>query len=410
MTIYRKSGSNLIRIAGESIIKNKLRTLLTMLGIVIGVGAVIVMVAVGDGARSQIRARIDNLGTNMIVVTPGASSQGGVSRGAGSFNRLTTGDAETLERESLLLAAASPVVMAPAQAVGGDGNWRTMILGVATGYPQIRDWPVAAGRFFDQGDLRAQRKVAVLGTTVAESLFPDQDPVGEQIRLRNVPFEIVGVLSEKGQTAEGSDQDDVILAPHTTVQNRLSGRSFIAQILASTSSPDDVEAAQEEIGLILRQAHGLADWQDDDFTVRNQTELAAAAESTTEVMTLLLAAIASISLVVGGIGIMNIMLVSVTERTREIGLRLAVGARGSDVLRQFLVESVVISLAGGLAGIATGFGGAELLGRLTGWSTVISAPTVALALAFAATVGVFFGYYPARKAAALDPIEALRYE
>ncbi len=401
---------NLIQIATESILKNKMRTLLTMLGIIIGVGAVLVMVAVGEGAQSQIRARIDNLGTNMIVVTPGASSQGGVSRGAGSFNRLTTGDALTLERESMLLTAASPVVMAPAQAVGGDGNWRTMIFGVATGYPLIRDWPVAAGRFFDDADLRAQRKVAVIGSTVAEALFPEQDPVGQQVRLRNVPFEIVGVLGEKGQTAEGSDQDDVVLAPYTTVQNRLSGRSFIAQILASTSSPGDVSAAQEEIGLILRQAHSLAEWEEDDFTVRNQTELAAAAESTTEVMTLLLAAIASISLLVGGIGIMNIMLVSVTERTREIGLRLAIGARGSDVLKQFLVESVVMSLAGGLAGVAIGFGGAEALGRFTGWSTVISPPTVALALAFAATVGIFFGYYPARKAAALDPIEALRYE
>ena len=401
---------NLIQVAFESILKNKMRTLLTMLGIIIGVGAVLVMVAVGEGAQSQIRARIDNLGTNMIVVTPGASSQGGVSRGAGSFNRLTVDDALTLERESLLLTAASPVVMAPTQAVGGEGNWRTMILGVATGYPLIRDWQVAAGRFFDDTDLRAQRKVAVLGSTVAEALFPEQDPMGQQIRLRNVPFEIVGVLGEKGQTAEGSDQDDVVLAPYTTVQNRLSGRSFIAQILAATSSPRDVEAAQEEISLILRQAHSLADWQDDDFTVRNQTELAAAAESTTEVMTLLLAAIASISLVVGGIGIMNIMLVSVTERTREIGLRLAIGARGSDVLKQFLVESVVMSLAGGLAGVVIGFGGAEVLGRFTGWSTVISPPTVALALAFAATVGIFFGYYPARKAAALDPIEALRYE
>ncbi len=254
------------------------------------------------------------------------------------------------------------------------------------------------------------RKVTVIGTTVAEALFPTEDPVGQQIRLRNVPFEVIGVLSEKGQTAEGSDQDDVLLAPYTTVKNRLSGRSFIAQILASTSTPDDIAAAQEEIGLILRDAHGLADWENDDFTVRNQTDLAATAEETTEVMTMLLAAIASISLLVGGIGIMNIMLVSVSERTREIGLRLALGARGSDVLKQFLVESTVMSVLGGLIGVALGIAGAEILGRFAGWTTLISAETVVVALGFAAAVGIFFGFWPSRKAAALDPIEALRYE
>jgi len=402
--------SKLIRVAGESIAKNKMRTMLTMLGIIIGVGAVIVMVAIGQGAQSQIREQIDNLGTNMIVVTPGSSSQSGASQGAGSFNRLSVDDAETLEQQGFLISGVSPVIMAPTQAIGGQGNWRSVVYGVSTDYQTIRDWTVTSGSFFDATDVRSMRKVAVIGNTVAENLFPGEDPVGQQIQLRNVPFDIIGVLSEKGQTAEGSDQDDVILAPYTTVQTRLSGRSHIAQILASTFVPDDIPAAQGEISAIMREAHGLAEWEEDDFTVRNQTDLAETAQGTTQVMTMLLAAIASISLLVGGIGIMNIMLVSVTERTREIGIRLAIGARGSDVLTQFLIESVVMSVAGGAIGVGIGFGGAVLVGHLMNWSTTISPAMVALALGFAATVGVFFGFYPARKAAALNPIEALRYE
>jgi putative ABC transport system permease protein len=254
------------------------------------------------------------------------------------------------------------------------------------------------------------RKVAVLGRTVAENLFPGEDPTGQKIQLRNVPFDVIGVLEEKGQTAEGNDQDDVILAPYTTVQNRLSGRNFIGQILASTSSPGDIPEAQEEIKLIMRESHNLAAWEDDDFEVRNQAQLAEAASGTTEVMTLLLAAIASISLLVGGIGIMNIMLVSVTERTREIGIRMAIGARGAEVLTQFLIESIVMSVLGGAIGVGIGFTGASLLGRFTGWHTVVAPETVLVALIFSAGVGIFFGFYPARKAAALNPIEALRYE
>jgi putative ABC transport system permease protein len=402
--------TRLIQIAAKSIFKNKMRTLLTMLGIIIGVGAVIVMVAIGQGAKTQIQQRIDNLGTNMIVVTPGASTAGGVSQGAGTSNRLTLDDAEALDRESTLLTAVSPVVVTMTQAVGGQGNWRTVINGVSVDYPVIRDWTVVSGRFFDQTDLRSMRKVAVIGQTVARNLFPDQDPVGAQIRLRNVPFEIIGVLTEKGQTAQGSDQDDVILAPYTTVQTRLSGRNFIPQILASTATKEDIPAAQQETRGILRETHRLASYENDDFTVRNQSDLAAAAQGTTEVMTLLLAAIASISLLVGGIGIMNIMLVSVTERTREIGIRLAIGARGLDVLTQFLVESIVMSVIGGVIGIGVGFAGSAVLQRITGWGTVISPAMVGVAIGFSAAVGIFFGFYPARKAAALDPIEALRYE
>ena len=400
----------LIRVALESIRKSTMRSFLTMLGIIIGVAAVIVLVAMGEGAQAQIRQQIADLGTNMIVITPGSSSQGGVSRGAGSFNRLTVDDADKLRSESLYFSAVSPVIAAPAQAVGGEGNWRTLVQGVSLDFALIRDWDVETGTFFDQSDVRSRRKVAVLGHTVAEALFPGVNPVGHTIRLRNVPFRVVGVLAEKGQSAGGGDQDDVILAPYTTVQTRLAGRMFIAQILASTSSPEDVPAAQEEAGLILRESHSLADWEEDDFTVRNQTEIAEAAEQTTEVMTLLLASIASISLLVGGIGIMNILLVSVTERTREIGLRLALGARGSDVLVQFLVESLVMCAIGGVLGIALGLAGSEILGAVAGWSTVVSPQAVVLALGFSGAVGLFFGFYPARKAAALDPIEALRYE
>ncbi|HET6679645.1 MAG TPA: ABC transporter permease [Gemmatimonadaceae bacterium] len=402
--------SRLIGIAGQSILKNKMRTLLTMLGIIIGVGAVIVMVAIGQGARTQIQSQIDNLGTNMIVITAGATRTGGVSQGAGTSRRLSMDDAEALKRESILLNAVSPVVSTFTQVVGGEGNWRTGVNGVSPDYQTIRDWQVTNGRFFDDAEVRSIRKVAVLGATVAENLFPGQDPVGEQIRLRNVPFEIIGVLAKKGQTAEGNDQDDIILAPYTTVQTRLRGRSWLPQILASTAVPGDIPAAQREIAGILRDTHQLASYDEDDFTVRNQADLATAAKGTTEVMTLLLAAIASISLLVGGIGIMNIMLVSVTERTREIGIRMAIGARGGDVLTQFLVESIVMSIIGGLIGVGLGFASSAVVEQITGWGTAISPAMVGVAIGFSAAVGIFFGFYPARKAAALDPIQALRYE
>jgi putative ABC transport system permease protein len=404
------NASRLVRMATDSVLKNKLRSFLTMLGIIIGVAAVIVMIAIGEGARGEIRRRVQNLGSNMIVVTPGSANPSGVSLGAGSFNRLTVDDADKLRREGALLSAVSPVVITFGQIVGGQGNWRAPMHGVAADYPLIRDWQVEAGTFFDTADQRALRRVAVIGQTVAAALFPGEDPVGQPLRIRNVPFSIIGVLAAKGQTASGTDQDDVILLPYTTVQTRLSGRQFIAQILASTSSPEDLPTAQAEIREILREAHGLGAWEEDDFTVRNQTDLAEAAQETTEVMTLLLAAIASVSLVVGGIGIMNILLVSVTERTREIGLRMAVGARGSDVLTQFLVESLVMSVLGGLGGVVMGFGSALLVARATGWSVAVSPQAVVLALLFSGAVGLFFGIYPARQAATLNPIEALRHE
>jgi putative ABC transport system permease protein len=399
----------LLKLAWSSILKNKMRTLLTMLGIVIGVGAVIVMVAVGHGAQSQIESQINSLGTNLILVTPGSSQQGGVSQGAQTFNRITVEDAQKLKAEATTLSGVSPVIFARLVAIGPSGNWRTTINGVSADYFVIRDWPMLYGDQFTEADVRSMRKVALLGKTVADNLFPGVDPTGERVQIGHVPFVVGGVLVPKGQNANGNDQDDIILMPYTTAQTRLSGNTRIFQIMTSTFSPGDIPAAQREITAIMRESHHLAD-NPDDFTVRNQSEIAAAATSTTSVMSGLLAAIASVSLLVGGIGIMNIMLVSVTERTREIGIRMAIGARGSDVLTQFLVESVVMSLLGGIVGLAVGFGGAALLGHITGWATSTPLSAVAIAVGFSGAVGMFFGYYPARKAAGLNPIQALRYE
>jgi putative ABC transport system permease protein len=395
----------LIRLATQSIRKNKMRAALTMLGIIIGVAAVIVMVAVGYGARSRIRAQINNLGTNMIVITPGAAQSAGVSQGAQAFPNLTVEDVEKIREEAQVVTNVTPVIVTRTQVIGETGNWRTLINGVDVDYETIRDWKTSSGEWFAAEHVEVHRKVALLGKTVAEQLFPGVDPVGQEIQIRNVPFDVIGVLEAKGQTASGSDSDDVVVIPYTTARSALSGRSFIPQILASTANEGDIPAAQAEITTLLREAR-----QQEDFTVRNQNDLAQAAEGSTKVMTMLLAAIASISLLVGGIGIMNIMLVSVTERTREIGIRLAIGARGSDVLTQFLVESIVMGVLGGFMGLLLGVVGAKVLGHFTGWETVISPLIMLIAVAFSGAVGVFFGYYPARKAAALHPIQALRYE
>ncbi len=403
-------GSRLVSIALQSIRRNVGRSALTMLGVVIGVGSVVVMVAIGQGARQEIQARIDNLGTNMVIVTPGSSSRGGVSQGWGSNNQLTTDDAALLASEAQLLSAVSPVIFTRSNVVGSGGNWRTTIYGVDTSYQQIRAWPAVSGRWFDEEEVRGRRRVCLIGATVRDTVFEGADPVGETVRLRDVPFEIVGVLEAKGQTAEGSDQDDVILAPYTTVQTRLAGRQFIAQILASAWSEQDLPAALDEVALLMRESHRLGQNEDDDFEVKDQSQLAETAQGTAEVMTTLLAAIASVSLLVGGIGIMNIMLVSVTERTREIGIRRALGARRRDVLAQFLVESIVLSGLGGVIGAALGVVLAVVVGRVTGWSTAVTPATIGLALAFSVGVGVFFGWYPARRAASLDVIEALRHQ
>ncbi|MEA2336670.1 MAG: putative transport system permease protein [Thermoanaerobaculia bacterium] len=399
----------LVKLATQSILKNKMRAALTMLGIIIGVAAVVVMVAVGYGARTRIRAQINNLGTNMIVITPGAAQAAGVSQGAQAFPNLSLKDVDKIRAEAQTVSAVSPVIVSRTAVIGPSGNWRTQINGVDTDFQTIRDWQTASGDFFTADDVRSIHKVVLLGNTVAANLFPGQDPVGSEIQIRNSVYKVVGVLTPKGQTASGSDSDDVVLMPYTTASATLSGRAFIPQILASTANEQDIPAAQEEIRTLLRESHKVTDGND-DFTVKNQADLASAAESSTQVMTLLLAAIASISLLVGGIGIMNIMLVSVTERTREIGIRMAIGARGSDVLTQFLVESIVMGILGGVAGLLVGFTGAKVLGHFTGWETVISPIIMIIAVGFSGAVGVFFGYYPARKAAALNPIQALRYE
>jgi len=401
----------LVRLALNAIRKNKMRATLTMLGIIIGVAAVIVMVAIGSGARARIRAQINNLGTNMIVITPGSSNTGGVSQGAQAFPTLSLDDVAKIRSEAQYVNAVTPVVMSRAQVVASQGNWRTMINGVDTDYQTIRDWQTDDGAFFGADDVRSQRAVAVIGHTVEQRLFGDGgEAVGRDIQIGKVPFKVVGVLSMKGQNASGNDADDIILVPYTTASTRLNGNHRIPQIIAAANSEQEIPAAQSEIRGLVRESHRLSDNEDDDFTVRNQTDLAQAAESSTRVMTLLLAAIASISLLVGGIGIMNIMLVSVTERTREIGIRLAIGARGADVLTQFLVESIVMGVLGGAVGLLTGVIGAKVLGHFTGWETVISPIVMLIAIGFSGAVGVFFGYYPARKAAALNPIQALRYE
>ena len=401
---------NLLRVAFKAIAKNKMRSLLTMLGIIIGVAAVITMVAIGEGAQAQIRQQIRGLGSNLVIVFPGASRSGGVSMGGGTGTRLTIEDVNRLKKEALLLGGVSPVVRAGVQAIGGLGNWNTSAQGVSTDFLEIREWPLVAGESFTSADVRGQTKVCVIGQTIVTNLFPDTDPVGQQLRLRNVPFKVIGVLSGKGQNAGGMDQDDLVLVPYTTALYRLSGWRFIGQILCSAVSTEQLQAAQAEIRSLLREAHRLADGDDDDFTIRTQTDIATAAQETARVMTLLLASIAGVSLLVGGIGIMNIMLVSVTERTREIGIRMAIGARGRDILVQFLVEAMVLSLSGGTVGILLGFLSRYVVMALSTWTPVISIPTVLIAFGFSGAVGVFFGFYPARKAASLNPIDALRYE
>jgi putative ABC transport system permease protein len=400
---------NLLKVAFKSILRNRMRSMLTSLGIIIGVSAVIVMVAIGEGSQSRIEEQIASLGTNIVVIFPGATRTHGVSQGAGSVNRLTLDDVEALE-EASLLAAVSPVVMARQQVVGGGNNWNTSITGVSPDYRVIRAWEVEDGEFFTERDVFSKAKVAVIGQTVSEELFPDQDPIGARIQVGNIPFKVIGVMEEKGQNPMGRDEDDVILAPSTTVLYRLRGGRYIDMINASAVSAERIPDAEKEITEILRRAHRLNPAEDDDFRVRNQAEITEAATETSRILTLLLGSIAGVSLVVGGIGIMNIMLVSVTERTREIGIRMSIGARGSDILTQFLAEAVALSLFGGLVGIVLAIIISATLNDLTDLVTTINPTIVGLAFSVSAIVGVFFGLYPARKAAGLNPIDALRYE
>ena len=400
---------NLLRSASKSILKNRMRSLLTSLGIIIGVGAVIVMVAVGQGSQVEIEERIGSLGANMIMIFPGVRP-GWVSLGAGSLNRLTLDDADLVAQQATLIRAVSPEITVRAQAISGNANWNTEIVGVSVDYPTIRFYEVEAGEFFTERDIRSRSKVVVLGQEVVSNLFPDRDPIGQKIRINNTPFSVIGVLKDKGDTGGGRDQDDVILAPSTTVLYRLKGGRYINRMVASAVSTEAITEAQEEIRALLRQSHKLAETQDDDFRIFNQAEVTETASETSRIMTFLLGAVAGVSLIVGGIGIMNIMLVSVTERTREIGIRLAVGARRSDVLIQFLNEAVVLTLVGGIFGILLASGTSYLLNAAFSIRAVISPWIVLLSFAFAGAVGIFFGYYPAYKASNLNPIDALRYE
>ncbi|MCX6149080.1 MAG: ABC transporter permease [Ignavibacteriales bacterium] len=401
---------NIFKVAIKSILKARMRSLLTALGIIIGVAAVIVMVAIGDGAQMQVEQQIAALGSNLLVIFPGSSSSGGISRGAGSINRFTMEDVNKINANASLIKAVSPVVRAGGQVIGGTGNWSTQTQGVAPNYLEIRDWQLASGEFFTDKDVMARAKVAVLGQTVVQNLFPNTDPIGQQIRIRNVPFKVIGVLSAKGQGAMGNDNDDVILAPSSTVLDRLTGGRYITYIQASAASTQQIQEAQDEITNIMREAHRLNPGDENDFTVRNQADITEAATATSKVLTILLASVAGVSLIVGGIGIMNIMLVSVTERTREIGIRLSVGARTTDIMVQFLTEAVVLSLSGGIIGVIIAFGVTYILNNYSSQAAYIRPEIILLAFGFAGAIGIFFGFYPAKKAANLNPIDALRYE
>jgi len=405
----------LLRVALRSLAVNKLRSALTMLGIVIGVGAVIVMIAVGAGAQQRVEEQIRALGSNLLLVMPGSTTAGGVRMGFGSGSTLTEDDVLAVNRE-IPEALAAPALRGSAQVVWGNANWSTQIYGVTPEYLDVRQWPLASGRSFEPAEMAGAGKVALIGATVARQLFGSSDPVDQVIRIKRVPFTIVGVLETKGQSLMGTDQDDLILMPLSTARTRVIGSANAAKqrsvgtIWVKVADGLDTKVVEDQVRGLLRQRHRLQAGADDDFSLRNLAEVMAAQEASSRVLALLLAAVASVSLLVGGIGIMNIMLVSVTERTREIGLRMAVGARTRDILGQFLVEAVTLSLIGGLIGVALGVGAAVAIANFAGWRVALSPEAVALAVAFAFVIGVFFGFYPARKAARLNPVEALRFE
>jgi len=404
-----------MRIALRALRVNRLRSALTMLGIIIGVGAVIAMVAVGSGATESIQEQIQAIGSNLIMVVPGSITSNGIRLGSGAMVTLSEDDAKAIAAECPAVAAVAPTVRGGGQVMVGSNNWATAITGTTPDYLTIRDQTVVQGNPFTIDDVNAGAKVALLGQTVAQNLFGNDDPVGQSIRIKNVPFTVDGVLSAKGQSPQGQDQDDTILVPISTAKRNVLGASqanarSVAAIMVQSVNSGAMDEAQREMEALLRQRHRQQPGQEDDFTVRNLSDVFAAQESAARVMSILLGAIASVSLIVGGIGIMNIMLVSVTERTREIGLRLAIGAKTHDILSQFLVEAVTLSILGGVVGILSGVGASMLISHFAGWNTLVSPTAIVLAFAFSGLVGVFFGYYPARKAAMLDPIDALRYE
>ncbi len=399
------------KIAFRALRRNKMRSILTALGIIIGVGAVIAMTGIGNGAKAQVESQIASLGQNVILIFSGSMSPGGVRSGYGGAGTLKIEDALALGREVPAITVVSPEVRSNGvQVAAGNQNWGTQVLGESDDYFELRQWPFTAGASFTAQDVRSANKVAVIGKTVATQLFGNDSPLGQVIRVKNVPFVVVGALASKGLSVMGTDQDDVIVIPYTSGMKRVMGATTLRGINVQVATPEDLVPVQQQIISILRQRHNIRPGKDDDFTVRNQQEIAEAATATSRVMSLLLGAIASVSLLVGGIGIMNIMLVSVTERTREIGIRMAVGAHGRDILLQFLIEAVALSSMGGVIGIIVGLGTSQLLSALAEWPTLISISSIVIAFVFSAAVGIFFGFYPARKAASLDPIEALRYE
>ncbi|MEK6602765.1 MAG: ABC transporter permease [Candidatus Binatota bacterium] len=398
------------RIAIRALGRNKLRSFLTMLGIIIGVGAVIAMVAIGEGAKALVRQQIASLGTNLLVVLPGTVTVGGARTGAGGRQSLVDSDAKAIMAEVPLVSLASPVVRQVQQVIGGEQNWSTVVQGVAPEFQQIRDWRVQEGRFVSQADVDSTAKVALIGQTVAYNLFGNDDPIDNVIRIKKIPFRIIGVLGAKGQTGHGTDQDDVVMVPYTTMQKRIMAITHVQQIVVAAASADLTQEAKDQITLLLRQRHKIRPGSDDDFNIRNLSDIAEAASNSATVMAVLLGSIASVSLLVGGIGIMNIMLVSVTERTREIGIRMAVGARSRDILLQFIVEAVVMAAIGGALGVLIGIGSSNMIHRIMEWPVLVRPDIVVIALLVSGGVGIFFGFYPAQKAAHLDPIDALRYE
>ena len=401
------------KVSFRSLRANKMRSALTMLGMIIGVGAVIVMVAIGAGANQRISAQISSVGSNLLLVLPGSTTSGGLRSGFGGVPTLTMADARAIGREIPSVRFASPSIRTSAPVVYGNQNWSTIVQGAWPEYLEMRDWAVVSGRNFTAAETEAASKVVLLGQTVAENLFGPEDPVGKTVRIKRSPFTVAGILDRKGQSPQGQDQDDIVLLPITTLQKKLYASAHagtVGVIMVQAVDEESIQEAETQVKALLRQRHRIGPGEDDDFSVRNLSEMLALAESATRIMSLLLGGIASVSLVVGGIGIMNIMLVSVTERTREIGIRMAVGARERDILSQFLIEAVLLALTGGTAGIVLGSAGALLTSRFAGWSTVISPSAVLLAFGFSAAVGIFFGFYPARKASRMDPIEALRYE
>ena len=400
----------ILKIAIRALRKNVLRTSLTMLGIIIGVGAVIAMVSIGNGAKAQIEANIAALGQNTIGIWSGNFRRGGVSMGFGSAGTLTKEDMQAIQREVPGVLAISPEIRAGAQVAAGNQNVSTSIMGVSASYPEFRNWTFSSGGPFSEQDVNGQAKVALIGKTTATTLFGESDPVGQTIRIRNVPFTIVGLLNQKGAGFGGQDQDDVIMIPWTSAMTRLTGGTTFRNLSLQGASAEQLEEISDGITSLLRQRHRLQEGVDDDFSIRTQTETLETFTSTAKTMTMLLGSIAGVSLLVGGIGIMNIMLVSVTERTREIGIRMAVGAKSGDILSQFLAEAVTLSLVGGAAGIAIGVGVSRLISANMGWPVLTSSNAITVAFLFSAAIGIFFGFYPARKAAQLDPIESLRYE